>query len=101
MRFHPRPAGDLFSPCINHHARPRPQNVKMYPAGRILWLPAAMSGDNTVLLAGEPRWASPEAFCELVLSSSMLAVRRRARAQGGGCAVKKKTGLAQNMLSPQ
>lgn len=40
------------TPIIRSH----PQNTKMYPAGRILWLPATMSGDNTVLLAGEPRW---------------------------------------------
>jgi hypothetical protein len=54
------------------------QGEKLYPPGRILWLPASLGRDGTVMAAGWARWAEPADFCEIHLSGTMFAVRARA-----------------------
>jgi hypothetical protein len=51
------------------------QGEKLYPPGRILWLPASLGRDGAVLAAGWARWAEPADFCEIHLSGTMFAVR--------------------------
>jgi hypothetical protein len=49
------------------------QGEKLYPPGRILWLPASLARDGTVMAAGWARWAEPADFCEIHLSGTMFA----------------------------
>ena len=51
------------------------QNEKLYPPGRILWLPAELGRDGNVAAAGWARWAEPDSFCEITISGTMFAVR--------------------------
>lgn len=51
------------------------QAEKLYPPGRILWMPGVLGSDGAVTPAGTVCWAEPEQFCELVLSGTMFSVR--------------------------
>ena len=51
------------------------QAEKLYPPGRILWMPGVLGSDGTVTPAGTVSWAEPEQFCEIVLSGTMFTAR--------------------------
>jgi hypothetical protein len=47
------------------------QAERLYPPGRVLWLPAALDADGEVHVGGAPRWVDNAAFCEVTLSSTL------------------------------
>ena len=48
------------------------QADRLYPPGRVLWIPAAVTADGEVINGGAPRWVDNAAFCEVTLSSTLF-----------------------------
>ena len=48
------------------------QSERLYPPGRILWMPAQLATDSEVVAAGAC-WVDNECFCEVALSSTLFA----------------------------
>ena len=48
------------------------QADRLYPPGRVLWIPAAVTADGQVINGGAPRWVDNAAFCEVTLSSTLF-----------------------------
>lgn len=47
------------------------QSEKLFPPGRVLWMPAVTSPDGVTSPVGTVRWADPEQFSEIALSATM------------------------------